>query len=41
MKLEILESNCNCEKVLIEISKDIRLLEGKMEGLEIALGFIE
>jgi len=41
MKLEMLEDNINDEKLLIAISKDIRLLEGKIEGLEIALNFIE
>jgi len=40
-KLDMLENNINDEKLLIEISKDIRLLEGKIEGLEIALNFIE
>jgi len=41
LKLEMLEDNCNDEKLLTVISKDIRLLEGKIEGLEIALNFIE
>ena len=40
-KLDMLENNIDDEKLLIEISKDIRLLEGKIEGLEIALNFIE